>query len=90
MIEIIQLDGYRNGPRRIAHRVAAERDRVASFNAHMVESGKPHRATMWQPNFGTVLHDFFERATANPACTCTTRGYELCEATRHHDERSAR
>lgn len=48
MIAIIQLDGLRNGPRRIAQRVAAERDRVRSFNAHMIEAGMPHRAAMWR------------------------------------------
>lgn len=48
MIEIIQLDGYRTGPMRIAQRFAAERDRVESFNRHMIYAMMPQRTAMWK------------------------------------------
>lgn len=48
MIEIVQLDGHRTGPKRIAERFAAERDRVASFNRHMVYALMPQRTAMWK------------------------------------------
>lgn len=47
-IEIVQLDGCRTGPRRIAERVSAERARVESFNRHMIMALMPHRTAMWQ------------------------------------------
>lgn len=47
-MQIIQLDGYRTGNRKIAERVAAERARVESFNRHMVYAMMPHRTAMWK------------------------------------------
>lgn len=54
MTEIIQLDGYRTGPKRIADRVAMERDRVETFNRHMIDAGKLWRAKMWQTGASLV------------------------------------
>jgi len=48
MIEIVQLDGYRTGPRRIAQRFAAERDRVESFNRTMSRAGMAPRTALWK------------------------------------------
>jgi hypothetical protein len=52
-IQVIQLDGHRNGPKRIAQRVAAEQSRVDSFNRHMIYALMPHRTAMWS---GIVSH----------------------------------
>ena len=46
MIEIVQLDGYRNGPKRIAQRIAAERARVETFNRTMTDAGQLYRTAM--------------------------------------------
>lgn len=45
---IVMLDGYRTGPKRIAERFAAERERVASFNRNTAAAGLPYRTTLWE------------------------------------------
>lgn len=48
MTTIINLEGQRTGPKRIAERFAAERDRVEGFNQHMTGAGMPLRTAMWK------------------------------------------
>jgi hypothetical protein len=49
MIAIINLETINEtGNRRIANRFAAERDRVESFNRHMVMAMMPHRTAPWK------------------------------------------